>query len=60
MGSMLQKDIETTPIQEKKGQRDSFYLESGTKAKPAIKNDGKKIKLPSIGWVRLADSEAWR
>ncbi|WP_242055184.1 MULTISPECIES: RNA-guided endonuclease InsQ/TnpB family protein [Nostocales] len=39
----------------KKGQRDSFYLESGTKAKPQIKNDGKRIKLPTIGWVRLSE-----
>ncbi len=39
----------------KKGQRDSFYLESGTKAEPKIKNDGKRIKLPSIGWVRLSE-----
>ena len=41
------------PRFKKKGQHDSFYLESGTKAKPLIKNDGKRIKLPSIGWVRL-------
>ena len=32
---------------------DSFYLEQGTKAKPGINNDGKRIKLPKIGWVRL-------
>lgn len=43
------------PRFKKKGQRDSFYLESGTKEKPAIKNDGKRVKLPSIGWVRLAE-----
>jgi putative transposase len=43
------------PRFKKKGQRDSFYLESGTKAKPLIKNDGKRVKLPSMGWVRLAE-----
>ncbi|MDH6099832.1 transposase [Anabaenopsis sp. FSS-46] len=43
------------PRFKKKGQRDSFYLESGTKAKPGIQNDGKRVKLPSIGWVRLAE-----
>lgn len=49
------KKTSKQPQFKKKGQRDSFYLESGTKAKPMIKNDGKKIKLPSIGWVRLAE-----
>ncbi|WP_146029159.1 transposase, partial [Cylindrospermopsis raciborskii] len=29
--------------------------ESGTKAVPKIQNDGKRIKLPSIGWVKLAE-----
>lgn len=43
------------PRFKKKGQRDSFYLEQGTKAAPKIKNDGKRIRLPSIGWVRLAE-----
>jgi putative transposase len=43
------------PRFKKKGQRDSFYLESGTKAKPGIKSDGNRIKLPNIGWVRLAE-----
>ncbi len=43
------------PRFKKKGQRDSFYLESGTKEKPTIRNDGKRVKLPSIGWVRLAE-----
>ena len=32
---------------------DSFYLEQGTKAKPGITIDGKRVKLPKIGWVRL-------
>jgi putative transposase len=49
------KKIAKQPRFKKKGQRDSFYLESGTKAKPAIKNDGKRVKLPTIGWVRLAE-----
>ncbi len=43
------------PKFKKKGYRDSFYLESGTKAKPKIKNDGKRIKLPSIGWVKISE-----
>jgi len=43
------------PRFKKKGQRDSFYLEQGTKAAPKIQNDGKHIRLPSIGWVRLAE-----
>jgi putative transposase len=51
------KKISKQPRFKKKGQHDSFYLESGTKAKPAIRNDGKRIKLPSIGgWVRLAET----
>ncbi|MEM6752626.1 MAG: RNA-guided endonuclease TnpB family protein [Cyanobacteria bacterium P01_C01_bin.38] len=44
------------PRFKKKGTRDSFYLESGSKAKPMIKNDGKRVKLPSIGWVRLTEA----
>ncbi|WP_242046237.1 MULTISPECIES: RNA-guided endonuclease InsQ/TnpB family protein [Calothrix] len=49
------KKVSKQPLFKKKGQRDSFYLESGTKAKPMIKNDGKRVKLPSIGWVKLAE-----
>jgi len=49
------KKTSKAPRFKKKGQRDSFYLESGTKAKPLIKNDGKRIKLPTIGWVKLAE-----
>lgn len=49
------KKIAETPRFKKKGQRDSFYLESGSKAAPKIKNYGKRVKLPSIGWVRLAE-----
>ncbi|BAY66659.1 ISSoc7, transposase (plasmid) [Calothrix brevissima NIES-22] len=49
------KKVSKQPRFKKKGQRDSFYLEAGTKAKPLIKNDGKRVKLPSIGWVRLAE-----
>jgi len=36
--------------------KDSFYLEQGTKTKPAIRHDGKRIKLPKIGWVRLHET----
>ncbi|WP_445250381.1 RNA-guided endonuclease InsQ/TnpB family protein [Microcoleus sp. OTE_8_concoct_300] len=43
------------PRFKKKGQHDSFYLEAGTKAQPKIQNDGKRVRLPSIGWVRLAE-----
>jgi len=49
------KKISKQPRFKKKGQKDSFYLESGTKAKPGINNDGKRVKLPSIGWVKLAE-----
>lgn len=49
------KKTSKQPRFKKKGQRDSFYLEAGTKAKPLIKNDGKRVKLPSIGWVKLAE-----
>ncbi len=49
------KKVSMQPRFKKKGHRDSFYLESGTKAKPLIKNDGKQIKLPNIGWVKLAE-----
>lgn len=50
------KKLGKAPRFKKKGQRDSFYLESGTIAKPMIRNDGKCIKLPAIGWVRLEES----
>jgi putative transposase len=49
------KKTSKPPRFKKKGQRDSFYLEHGTKAKPLIKNDGKRIKIPTIGWVKLAE-----
>ncbi|BAY41458.1 ISSoc7, transposase (plasmid) [Nostoc sp. NIES-2111] len=49
------KQVSKQPRFKKKGQRDSFYLEAGTKAKPMIKNDGSRVKLPSIGWVKLAE-----
>lgn len=48
------KKVSKQPRFKKKGvSHDSFYLEQGTKAKPGINNDGKRIKLPKIGWVRL-------
>jgi putative transposase len=51
------KKVSKQPKFKKKGKsKDSFYLEQGTKAKPAINNDGKRIKLPKIGWVRLHES----
>lgn len=51
------KKVAKQPRFKKKGKsKDSFYLEPGTKAKPAIRNDGKKIKLPKIGWVRLHEA----
>ncbi|NEP60847.1 MAG: transposase [Symploca sp. SIO2G7] len=49
------KKTSKQPRFKKKGQRDSFYLEGGTKAKPKIVNDGKRVKLPTIGWVRLSE-----
>ena len=49
------KKISQQPRFKKKGQRDSFYLEQGSKAAPKIQNDGKRIRLPSIGWVRLSE-----
>jgi putative transposase len=42
------KKTSKQPRFKKKGCRDSFYLESGSKAKPQIHNDGKRVKLPSI------------
>lgn len=48
------KKISKRPRFKKKGKcKDSFYLEDGIKVKPMIRNDGKRIKLPRIGWVRL-------
>ena len=48
------KKVSKQPRFKKKGKsKDSFYLEQGTKAKPGISNDGKRVKLPKIGWVRL-------
>jgi putative transposase len=49
------KKISQQPRFKKKGQRDSFYVEQGTKASPKIQNDGKRVRLPSIGWVRLSE-----
>ena len=50
------KKTSKQPRFKKKGKsKDSFYLEQGTVAKPGIFNDGKRIKLPKIGWVRLAE-----
>ncbi len=49
------KKTSKAPRFKKKGRRDSFYLEYGTVANPKIKNDGKRVNLPSIGWVRLAE-----
>ncbi|MCJ8279020.1 MAG: transposase, partial [Rivularia sp. ALOHA_DT_140] len=49
------KKLAQQPKFKKKGKHDSFYLESGSKAKPMIKSDGKRVKLPSIGWVRLTE-----
>jgi len=51
------KKVSKQPRFKKKGiSGDSFYLEQGTKAKPAITNDGKRVKLPKIGWVRLHET----
>lgn len=48
------KKVSKQPRFKKKGvSGDSFYLEQGTQAKPGINNDGKRVKLPKIGWVRL-------
>lgn len=48
------KKLSKQPRFKKKGKsKDSFYLEQGTKAKPGISNDSKRVKLPKIGWVRL-------
>jgi putative transposase len=48
------KKVSKQPRFKKKGVLgDSFYKEQGTKAKPGINNDGKRVKLPKIGWVRL-------
>lgn len=50
------KKVSKQPRFKKKGKsKDSFYLEQGTKAKPGINNDGKRVKLPKIGWVRLRE-----
>lgn len=49
------KKTSKQPRFKKKGQHDSFYLEQGSKASPKIQNDGKRVRLPSIGWVRLAE-----
>jgi len=51
------KKVSKQPKFKKKGKsHDSFYLEQGNKAKPGISNDGKRIKLPKIGWVRLTEA----
>ncbi|MEG4454889.1 RNA-guided endonuclease TnpB family protein [Microcoleus sp. N9_A1] len=50
------KKVSKQPRFKKKGHRDSFYLESGTQAKPMIRNDSKRVRLPSIGWVRLSEA----
>lgn len=61
------KKIAKTPRFKKKGKsHDSFYLENGVKNEglnkagkpvgPRIINDGKRVKLPKIGWVRLHEA----
>ena len=51
------KKVAKQPRFKKKGvSHDSFYLEQGTKTKPGINNDGQRIKLPKIGWVRLHEA----
>ncbi|MCW6051299.1 transposase [Lyngbya sp. CCAP 1446/10] len=51
------KKVSKQPRFKKKGvSGDSFYLEQGTKVKPGINNDGKRVKLPKIGWIRLHES----
>jgi putative transposase len=50
------KKTSKQPRFKKKGKsNDSFYLEMGTKAKPGIRNNGKRIKLPKIGSVKLKE-----
>ncbi len=49
------KKTSKQPRFKKKGVKDSFYLESGTKAKPKICTDGKRVKLPTIGWIKLSE-----
>lgn len=42
--------LEGLPQFKKKGQRDGFYLEG------SIHTDGRRIKLPHLGWVRLSEA----
>lgn len=44
-----------TPVFKKKGVRDSFYV-----ANDKFELEGKRIKLPKIGWVRLRESLRFR
>lgn len=46
--------LQGLPNFKKRGVKDSFYLE-GT-----IRTDGKKIKLPKIGWVKLSEDVSIR
>lgn len=51
------KKVSKQPRFKKKGKaHDSFYLEQGVKSKPGISFNGKRVKLPKIGWVRLHES----
>jgi putative transposase len=46
------------PTFKKKGLRDSFRADNGpaTKGANAVPTDGKKIKLPIIGWIRMREA----
>jgi putative transposase len=51
------KKTSKQPQFKKKGKSsDSFYLEMGTRLKPGIRNNGKRIKLPKIGSVKLKEA----
>jgi len=45
------------PKFKKKGHRDSFRADNGPqkKGESSVKVDGKKIKLPKIGWIRMRE-----
>ena len=51
-GVVIKGELKGLPNFKKKGQNDSFYLEDPN---GGIKIDKNKIKLPKIGWVKLAE-----
>jgi putative transposase len=52
----FKKGLRQHKLKNKGRAKKSFYREQATKAQPGVSNDGKRIKPPKIGWVRLCET----